>query len=100
MNAALRSSLLLLLSAAGGVLRADEPEEQAVKAVEKLAGYVTRDDKQKGNPVVAVNLSDTRVTDKELKELAALKQLKKLELRRTKVTDAGLKVLAPLDRIQ
>jgi hypothetical protein len=40
-----------------------------------------------------LNLVRTKVTDAGLKELAALKGLKVLDLSSTKVTDAGLKEL-------
>jgi internalin A len=59
---------LLILAVAG---RADEAA--AVKAVEKLGGKVTVDDKQPGKPVVGVELSGTKVTDAALKELKELK---------------------------
>ena len=55
---------LLVLVLAG---RADEAK--AVKAVEKLGGKVTVDDKRPGKPVVGVDLSNTKVTDAGLKEL-------------------------------
>ena len=47
--------LLLVLTAVD--LRADEAEEKAVKAIEKLGGKVRRDEKADGKPVVAVDLS-------------------------------------------
>src|SRR5205814_4627388 len=51
----------------GEQARADEAS--AVKAVEKLGGKITRDDKLPGKPVIGVNLTGTKVTDAGLKEL-------------------------------
>ena len=73
--------------------RADDAEDRAVAVVEKMGGRVTRDDKEPGKPVTAVNLSFTQVTDAELKELAPLKSLTTLYLCGTQVTDAGIKEL-------
>jgi len=46
-----------------------------------------------------LDLQDTKVTDAELKDLAALKNLSWLDLRNTKVTDAGLTELARLKKL-
>lgn len=54
--------------------RADDAEDKAVAFVVKLGGKITRDDKKPGKPVVEVNLSDTKLADADLKELAALKR--------------------------
>src|SRR5215510_11853533 len=86
---------LLVLVVTG---RADEAA--AVKAIEKLGGKVTRDDKLPGKPVVAVDLGSTTVTDAGLKELKELKTLQSLSLSRTKVTDAGLKELKEIESLQ
>ena len=61
-----------------------------MKAVEKLGGKVTRDDKLPGKPVIGVNLGHTKVTDAGLKELKDLKQLTSLNLAETKVTADGV----------
>ena len=59
--------------------RADEAEDKAVALVEKLGGKVTRDEKLPGKPVAGVALFFSAVTDAELKELAALKNLTYLD---------------------
>lgn len=89
---------VMLLAAAP--LHADDAEDQAVKAVEQLGGSVTRDDKDPAHPVVSVFLGGAKVTDADLKVLAALKGLKGLSLTNTPVTDASLKELAPLQGLQ
>ena len=91
---------VMLLACLFGAARADEAS--AVKAVEKLGGKVTRDDKLPGKPVIGVNLGGLvpgKVTDAGLKELADLKQLTTLELQSSPVTDAGLKELADLKQL-
>src|ERR1043166_8220368 len=88
---------VMLLACLSGAARADEAS--AVKAVEKLGGKVTRDDKLPGKPVIGVNLGHTKVTDADLKELKHLMQLTSLNLNSTAVTDAGLKELADLKQL-
>src|SRR5437870_178159 len=87
----------LLLACLSGAARADEAS--AVKAVEKLGGKVTRDDKLPGKPVIGVNLGGTKVTDADLKELKDLKHLTSLNLGWAKVTDVGLKELKHLKQL-
>lgn len=114
----------VVLLAVSCVARADDAEDKAVKFVEKLGGLVKRDEKLSGKPVVTVSLNSAKLTDADLKELAAFKSLKtlrlvnvekltdvglkelaalttitELDLTRTKVTDAGLKELAPLKNL-
>jgi len=72
------------------------PEEKAVSAILKLGGRVTRDAGLPGRPVSGIDLSDTRATDSDLKDLKELEGLLTLELRRTQITDAGMKDLQEL----
>ena len=88
---------VILLACLSGAVRADEAS--AVKAIEKLGGKVTRDDKLPGKPVIGVHLHEIGVTDAALKELKDLKQLTWLSLTVTQVTDAGLKELANLKQL-
>src|SRR6476620_7732682 len=91
---------VMLLACLSGAARADEAS--AVKAVEKVGGKVTRDDKLPGKPVIEVNLAFAHVTDaslKELKDLKDLKQLTSLYLNSTLATDAGLKELKDLQKL-
>lgn len=88
----------VLLSAP--LTRADEAEDAAVRAVEKLGGTVSRDQTAPGAPVVVASLDKTGVADRDLKGLAGLKQLRVLNLFGTGVTDAGLKELAALKDLQ
>src|SRR5271170_2244333 len=81
---------------------ADDAEDKVVAFVKQLGGSVKRDDKAEGKPVRSVDLPNrTKVTDAELKELAALKQLQSLRLYGcNNVTDAGLQELAALKQLQ
>jgi internalin A len=93
---------VMLLACQSGAARADEAS--AVKAVEKLGGKVTCDDKLPGKPVIGVNLGGVTgtgndVTDAVLKELNDLKQLTTLHLGVTQVTAAGLKELKELKQL-
>jgi hypothetical protein len=90
----------LLLALTTVPVRADEAEDKAVKAIEKLGGIITRDEKVKGKPIVSVGITRDDVTDALLKHLAGLKQLQTLDLSLTKVTDAGLKHLAGLKQLR
>src|SRR5262245_16155251 len=74
-------------------------EGTAVALVVELGGTVTRDEKRAGKPIVGVSLSNTKVTDADLKELARLTELSSLGLSCTNVTDMGLKELPALPKL-
>ena len=74
------------------IVRADPTEDAAIKAIKQLRGRVEQNGK-------VVDLSSTQVTDAELKELAALKNLTTLDLSDTRVTGAGIKELAALKNL-
>jgi hypothetical protein len=104
------------------------PEEEVERAIRKLGGWVSRDDKAEGKPIVGVSfalmpqnmkvvdadlkvlreltnlkelcLGETQVTDEGLKKLKELKNLKELKLLGTKVTDEGLKELKELKNLR
>jgi hypothetical protein len=78
----------------------DEAEDRAVAFIEKLGGQVERDPRLPGMPVVAVAVFGTKMTDAGLKALAPLKELRRLRLGLTEVTDAGLKELAALTQLR
>jgi internalin A len=89
----------LLLAAAS--LRADDAEDQAERAIEKLGGKVVRDDKDPAKPVIQLDLANSKLTDEDLNQLAGLKRLQTLNLlNAVQVTEAGLKELAALKELQ
>ena len=121
---------VLVVCAASALLVAAEDrsadEQKAIDAVTKMGGKITVDEHAPGKPVVGVKLGRmpvmgaglkasriwlgdptrvvlgfTGVTDAGLKELAALKRLQELNLScAAQVTDAGLKELAALKSLQ
>jgi internalin A len=94
------AAAILLILLIGGNLSADEAEDKAVQAVEKLGGKVARDERAQGKPVVVVDLERTKAMDKGLKQLVGLKRLRHLALDYTAVTDAGLKEVAAFKQLQ
>ena len=91
--------VLVLAAWTSTFLRAEETEERATKAVEKLRGKIYRFTKRPGQPAVNVDLRGTEVTDADLKDLKDFKSLRMLTLRQTGVTDAGLKELKELKNL-
>src|SRR5579871_2957585 len=89
--------LLTLMATAGsaGCLEPiAESETHATQIVENLEGIVVHEGKDPTKPIIEVRLPFSKVTDSDLRELKALKSLKRLNLDDTKITDAGLKYLA------
>ena len=74
------SALVLTASALwlGTSARADE--DKAVAFVKKLGGVAVRDENAPGKPVTELILLHTKVTDADLKVLAGLKSITKLNL--------------------
>jgi hypothetical protein len=88
MNPMTKKKLEATLAIAGALvlaasLTAGETEEKVVQVIEKLGGYVTRDSRVQGNPVIGVYLGGRAVTDGELKNLKELKALQDLNLNGT-----------------
>jgi hypothetical protein len=77
----------------------EERERQAVAAIEKLNGFVSRDDKAPGEPVVSVSFQQP-IRDADLKLLEALPKLKWLLILEGRITDAGLAILATLPNLE
>ena len=99
-DAIVKAASTLPLKATGP---ADDPEATALKALDGIVrndSQIRRDSKLEGNPVVYLDLGFTEMTDEGLKELTGLKQLRVLKLHRTKVTDAGLKVVAEFGHLE
>jgi hypothetical protein len=81
----------LSLLGAGEAARAGAGSDAApVAALSKLGARVERDPTAPDKPVIAVDLSSTRVTDAGLERLEGLGGLETLYLVSTNVTDAGL----------
>jgi internalin A len=100
----MRKRLLLIAACqllAAGPVYADDAEDAAAKAIEKLGGAVTRDDADAAHPVVAVILAASPTTDAQLKALAALKAVRTLDLTVCLgVSDEGMKHVAGLKGLE
>src|ERR1043165_3483754 len=90
--------VLLALLSGGSVCYGDEAEDRAVGFVKRLGGDVGRDASD-GKPVFRVTLDDSDFADKDVKELAAFKKLRILQLAHTKLTDVGLKQLPVFEEL-
>ncbi len=82
------------------VARADDPEEEAIRTVERLGGNAYRDDNQVGRPVVTVQFPNNPITDKDLEVLARFRHLQGAHIGSPTLTDAGLKVLEGFPDLQ
>lgn len=97
------AAALVVLAVAQPAVGADaEPaqRERAVAHVKKLGGTVEVDAREPGEPVVAVDLSQTEAGDADLAVLKGLPGLKRLNLSATAVTDAGLAHLTGLGQLR
>ena len=86
------------VSPADEKLIADPIVEKIIRLqINKPEGKLTETDLEK---ITSLSLSDTKITDEGLKEVAKLQQLTLLYLNDTKVTDAGLKEVAKLQKLE
>jgi len=79
---------------------ADPIVEKAIRnhfSVEKPTGELTKADLKR---VTSLDLEDSKITDAGLKEVAKLQKLEYLALRATKITDAGHKEVAKLEKLR
>src|SRR5687768_12373027 len=74
-------------------------EKKALATVERLGGQVLRKGDKPDGAVREVRLLGKKVTDADLKDLAAFKEMEWLLLTDSAVTDAGLKHLARCERL-
>lgn len=68
----------------------DPKQVQAIYEIKQLGGKVELDIANSGKPVIAVDLSSTRISDADLARLRAFPLLQKLQLGGTHITDEGL----------
>src|SRR5262249_44652388 len=87
------STILLVPFAVAAPLPRDSIDWDAAALVRKLGGELTQDERDTGRPIVSIKLSNTRVTDEDLKRLTNLKRLRQLFLRRTAISNIGVKHL-------
>src|ERR1051325_7282311 len=95
--------ILILGVLAVQTVRAESDEEKAVKALTDvwLHAKIERDEKSPHKPVVSVVLRWNKfVRDENLVHLAALKELRNLNLENTPIGDDGLRHLADLRKLE
>jgi hypothetical protein len=85
---------------AGSRLTAGADEEPAAEMVRKLGGRFHRDGLAPGMPTVLINLGNTKVTDADLRTVAACTHLRSLDMSHTAITDVGLRELSGLRKLQ
>jgi|SRR5579885_2396243 len=76
-----------------------DQETLVAERIEAHGGNVSRDKSLPGEPVVSVALRKETVTDADVKDLKAFKQLQGLSLAHAKLTDPALKELKELKQI-
>jgi hypothetical protein len=93
--------LIGLALASAGCSRREPPPEKVVVApniaadaavarIQTMGGSVEFDEAAPGRPVVKVDLHGTAITDADLKVLQSFPELRKLDLRLTKIGDEGV----------
>src|SRR5438105_4961020 len=74
-----------------GPVGPDPADVRAADVIEKTGGSFTRDQLLPYNPIITVYFQgNQRCSDQTLKDVAALKHLRELNLISTQITDAGL----------
>lgn len=78
----------------------DAKQVQAIFEIRQLGGKIELDAAHSGKPVIAVDLSSTRISDADLSRLKAFPLLQKLNVGGTHVTDDGLTRLKGLANLE
>lgn len=89
-------SILVVLALSLPPVRAQVDENAAAQALDKLGARVVRDDKVPGSPIISVSLRGVRLLEDDLKPLADLRHLQRLDLAGSGLPDAALKHLKNL----
>lgn len=76
------------------ILMKVDPDQLAVRKLERVGARLRYDERKIGRPVIEVDLSGRPIGDEVLKELLPLRHLRRLNLSGTRITDEGLKTLA------
>lgn len=92
--------LSLVLIASDWAAEVNPEQAKALAEIENLGGKVVIDKESPDKAVLAVDLRKTKVTDAGLEHLTGLTKLQLLKLGSTKVTDAGLEHLRGLTNLQ
>lgn len=96
----LTAGLLLLTAPSIWAQDLDPEREQTIARIAKLGGKFELDEQRPGKPVIKVDLRRTKVTDADLEILKGFTQLRSLNLGSLGVTDAGMKHLKGLTALE
>lgn len=92
---------LLLSSVPGWMAEPNQAQEQALAAIKKAGGEITRDESSPARPLVKVTFGcHSKVTDAEFAHLASLPELRELVVIGHGVTDQGLESLKRLTQLK
>jgi Leucine-rich repeat (LRR) protein len=96
------AAAVLLFTGPSAWAQGDNAEqERAIARIENLGGKVELDEQRPGKPVIKVDLRRTKITDADLEILKGLTQLRSLNLRSLgSITDAGTKHLKGLTALE
>jgi Leucine Rich repeat len=75
-------------------------QDQVIAEIERLGGSIERDENDPANPVVGVQLSGIHATDRALKHIGRLANLRTIDLAFSLVTDTALVYLRGLAYLQ
>jgi len=98
------SMLLLMTIAPAAIARTDSSKDLVIAEVERLGGKVELDESLPARPIIKIDLHSTQIADADLSFLVKankdLKQLRYLDLRLTKIGDAGIANVKHLNSLQ
>ena len=96
-------SLLATLSVHGQQASPQEAtsgsRDRLIKHIEVLGGRIVRESKHADGSLVEIDLSETKVTDDDLRLVSQLAELRTLNLHRTGISDAGVEHLVGLKHL-
>jgi hypothetical protein len=99
----LAAPLFCTISLAALPARAAEPgsaRDEAIRALRDLGAKVVVDEQAPGRPAIEVLFNRTKILASDLRHLARLPHLRRIDLYGTGVTDAGLKHLEKLTELE
>lgn len=91
--------IILLTAFMQGRASDSSAQNRAIEAIEKLGGKVEYDFKSPDKRVVKVDLNKTRITDADLQNLEVFPELQWLDLRITPIGDEGMAHLTHLKKL-
>lgn len=97
---ALSVAVLSVVCISGCVREKTTATPVAIQAIENLGGKIEPERPSPGHPVFRVSLSNTPISDAQLKYLDAFPGLRLLSLNNTEITDEGVQYLKKLRNLK